>query len=50
MIEDNNQNLVFKKENIQFFPEDIEKMKKMSKEECIEYKHELKRTHKYIVI
>ncbi len=44
-----NNNLIFKKKEIQFFPEDVEKMRSMSAEERIEYKRILKSKHHYIV-
>ena len=50
MIKNNNENLIFEKEKIQFFPKDIEKMQAMSEEEKIEYKRTLKREHRYIVV
>ena len=50
MLKNNNNNLIFEKEKIQFFPKDVEKMQSMSEEERIEYKRVLKREHRYIVI
>lgn len=45
-----NDNLKFEKTAIQFFPEDIEKMAKMTSEEKIEFKHLLKKERRYVVI
>lgn len=44
-----NNNLIFKKKDIKFFAEDIEKMKLMNEDERIKYKSMLKRKHRYIV-
>lgn len=44
-----NNNLIFKKKEIRFFAEDVEKMRSMSAEERIEYKRILKSKHHYIV-
>lgn len=43
-------NLEFKIQKIEFFPEDIKKMEKMSLDERIEYKRKLKEQEKYTVI
>lgn len=45
-----NDNLQFKREIIQFYPEDQEKMDKMSIEERIQYRRRLKNENKYIII
>ena len=50
MHKDNNENLIFETQNIQFFPEDIEKMKTMNEDEIIEFKSVLKRERRYIVL
>lgn len=51
MISDNNNNnLKFKRQNLKFFPEDVEKMEKMSLEEKNEYIRKLKKENKYVIV
>lgn len=50
MDERNNDNLNFETKKIQFFPEDIKAMETMTLEEKIEFKHKLKKEHRYIVL
>ncbi len=45
-----NNNLKFKKEVLKFYPEDEEKMSKMSIEDRIEYRRRLKDENKYIIV
>lgn len=45
-----NDNLQFKKVKIQFYPEDVERMKNMSLEERIKFKQQLKAENRYIVL
>lgn len=45
-----NDNLKFKKQTLQFFPEDIEKMEKMTLKEKIEYQRKLKKENKFIIV
>lgn len=43
-------NLEFKIQKIEFFPQDIEKMKSMNIDEQIEYKRKLKAEQRYTII
>ncbi len=45
-----NDNLIFKKEVLKFYPEDEEKMSKMDIEERIEYRRKLKDENRYIIV
>lgn len=44
-----NDNLKFKKQVLEFYPEDVEKMEKMSVEERIAYRRQLKKENKFII-
>ena len=45
-----NENLKFNKQVLKFYPEDIEKMEKMSLEDRIKYRRKLKEENKYIIV
>lgn len=48
-MDNNNDNLQFKRVKIAFYPEDVEKMKGMTTEERIRFKQELKDKNRYTI-
>ncbi len=49
-LNNENNNLKFKKEVLKFYPEDEEKMAKMPLYQRIAYRRKLKEQHKYIIV